>query len=228
MEVIAHRGFAAEGVENALSTLVAAVPRADAVEFDVRLSRDGEPVVFHDRRVDRLTDFEGAVDTYDVGELTAMNLAGTDETIPRLATVLERLRGPIVPELKTAETSERLLSLLGGYADALLVSSFRTGTLRAIPSRFDRAVICAPAAWGDELPSDVPLGIEEGLAAARDLDAAAIHPYHELCTTEAVERARSAGLLVNAWTARSPAVGTAMHEAGVDGAITDSPDYVDR
>jgi len=226
MEVIAHRGFAATGVENAPATLLAAAGRADAVEFDVRLSRDGVPVVFHDERVDRLTDAVGAVDSFTVADLTAMGLAGTDETLPRLSTVLDRLRGPIDPELKVDGVPDRLVALLDGYDDRVRVSSCRPDALRALPSRFDRAVLVAPAGEG-ELPADAPRSVRDGIALARELDAVAVHPHHAHCTAETVAAAHEAGLAVNAWTVRTRATAVRLARRGVDGVIADSPAVVE-
>ena len=223
VEVIAHRGFAATGVENAPSTLVSADGLADAVEFDVRLSGDGEPVVVHDELVDRLTNRAGRVDSNPVAELTAMCLAGTDETIPRLEAVLDRLQGPIVPELKVTTVSERLVALLDRYEERVLVASFWPDALRALPERFDRALLVAPDDEKVDVPGDPPVGIESGLAVARDVDAVAIHPHHSLCTAETVAAAHDAGLAVNAWTVRSREEAARLRRLGVDGVIVDDP-----
>jgi glycerophosphoryl diester phosphodiesterase len=53
---LAHRGDWRTGRENTLVALLAAarLPGCDGVEFDVRLSRDGEPVILHDQTLDRV------------------------------------------------------------------------------------------------------------------------------------------------------------------------------
>lgn len=224
MDVIAHRGFAAEGVENALSTLSAAVPEADGVEFDVRVSADGVPVVFHDETVDRLTANTGPVAAHTAAELSGMALAGTDETIPRLPTVLDRLSGPINPELKVAAGLDRTFALLSGYGDRVLVSSFRTDVLAAVPAALDRAVLVAPR--DGDVPPEVVTSLPAATDAASRLGAEAVHPHVSLCTAASVADLQSAGLAVNAWTVRSREVGAAMGEAGVDAVIADSPSYV--
>ncbi len=58
--VIAHRGASAEQKENTLPAFERAIVLgADYLEFDVQASSDGEPVVFHDLRLDRLTPAKG-------------------------------------------------------------------------------------------------------------------------------------------------------------------------
>ncbi len=60
--VIAHRGNRAHAPENTLPALLEAVARgADALEFDLRVSRDGQLVLFHDPTLERTTDGRGAV-----------------------------------------------------------------------------------------------------------------------------------------------------------------------
>jgi glycerophosphoryl diester phosphodiesterase len=59
-------------------------------ECDVRLSRDGIPMVFHDADLRRLCGIEGQLDAYDSGWLGDQLLLGTDETIPTLAAVLHK------------------------------------------------------------------------------------------------------------------------------------------
>ena len=59
--VIAHRGGRARAPENTLEAMQLGIAEgADAIEFDVRLTADGEVVVIHDATVDRTTDGSGA------------------------------------------------------------------------------------------------------------------------------------------------------------------------
>jgi glycerophosphoryl diester phosphodiesterase len=60
--VIGHRGAAAEAPENTLASIRKAKELgATWIEFDVKLSSDGEPILFHDDRLDRTTDGRGPV-----------------------------------------------------------------------------------------------------------------------------------------------------------------------
>jgi glycerophosphoryl diester phosphodiesterase len=228
VELIAHRGFPEEGVENALPRLQTAASRADAVEFDIRKSCDGVPVVCHDERVDRLTDASGPVGAFPASELTELALAGTDATIPTLEGVLEAVSGPIVPDLKVESVDQALLAHLEGYDGPVLASSFRPSLLSALPAGLDRAILVAPPDQDREwpVPAATPTSMDEGVDLAASLAAEAVHPHASLCTAEAVTRAKSAGFAVNAWTIRSRETARAVRAAGVDGAIADSPRYV--
>lgn len=61
MELVAHRGCAWPQPENTLRAIHDAGSRLPAVEFDVRRCGTGELVVFHDEKVDRVTDQTGLV-----------------------------------------------------------------------------------------------------------------------------------------------------------------------
>jgi len=67
---IAHRGASALAPENTLASFMKAVTLgADIIEFDVQLSRDGIPVVFHDKGLERTTDSWGDLLTSDLDNL---------------------------------------------------------------------------------------------------------------------------------------------------------------
>ena len=60
---LAHRGLHQKDsgcVENSLSAIKAAVDIGYGVEIDVQMSRDGQAIVFHDDRLERLTNLGGA------------------------------------------------------------------------------------------------------------------------------------------------------------------------
>ena len=74
MLLIAHRGFHDRRIaENTLEAFRRAVMQADAIEFDLRLSRDGVPVVIHDENLHRV-----AGDSRRVRDLTAKDLGEVD------------------------------------------------------------------------------------------------------------------------------------------------------
>ncbi|MEX5717368.1 glycerophosphodiester phosphodiesterase [Geodermatophilus maliterrae] len=70
VEVVAHRGASADEPEHTLAAYRHAVRLgADAVECDVRMTRDGELVCVHDRRVDRTSTGRGVISALDLAEL---------------------------------------------------------------------------------------------------------------------------------------------------------------
>ncbi len=99
--VIAHLGASGFFPENTLLAFRKAIEGgADALEFDVRVTEDGIPVVIHDSTVDRTTDGVGVVSAMHFDAIKELN-AGGGETISTLETVLEATEGtPLVVEIK--------------------------------------------------------------------------------------------------------------------------------
>jgi len=63
------------------------------------------------------------------------------------------------------------------------------------------------------------------LTEARELGCVAVHPHVDLCSPAFVERAHDAGFEVNAWTVGSGETARSLAAAGVDGLISDAPEY---
>jgi glycerophosphoryl diester phosphodiesterase len=95
---VAHRGYSAIAPENTLPALAAGVlAGASLIEFDVRTTADGVPVVIHDRTVDRTTDGSGNVWELTVDEVRELDAgswfspAYVGTQVPLLAEVLDLL-----------------------------------------------------------------------------------------------------------------------------------------
>ncbi len=131
---IAHRGLhdSEQGVlENSMSAFEAAVEHGYAIELDVQVTRDGDAVVFHDERLERLTDTVGKVRRRTSDELTKIALSGSNDCIPTLQAVFEMVRGkvPILVEIKNptrkiGKLESRVADLLASYAGDAAVQSF--------------------------------------------------------------------------------------------------------
>lgn len=136
---IAHRGLhRTDGsvAENSLSAFRAAVDGGYSIECDVRLTRDGRLVVFHDEDTQRMCSQPGKVEEMNWPELARLRLGQTQETMPLLAEVLETADGkvPVVVELKSggddAQLCERVYELLRCYSGPVCVQSFNPLILR--------------------------------------------------------------------------------------------------
>ena len=102
---IAHRGLHDGNQacwENTLPAFQAAVDGGFGIELDVQLSSDGEALVFHDEKLERLTGRDGHIHELSVAEAAGTKIGGTADTIPTLPQVLELIGGtvPVVIELK--------------------------------------------------------------------------------------------------------------------------------
>ncbi len=114
---IGHRGAKAYAPENTLVSFRKALELGvDMVEFDVRITKDKHPVVFHDRRVGRLTENAGRIKNLTLREVKKLRING-QEGIPTLAEVLEVIDNKIGLdiELKIRGSAQIVIQTLRDY-----------------------------------------------------------------------------------------------------------------
>jgi glycerophosphoryl diester phosphodiesterase len=208
---------------------------ADGFELDVHLTKDGEIVVAHDERLERVSDGTGYINDHTLEELKSLNVAklfaGSAQEaqvcrIPALAEVFSLVKPTALALNIEMKTNERLYLELPGKLDALtkeyamedrvIYSSFNHYLLQMI-KRID-----AQAKIG--LLYD--LGMIDPWVYAKYTGADAIHPHYRIIAAlpETVVRCHENGVKVNVWTADDPQVIKLMLKCGVDGLITNKPD----
>ncbi|RKD98110.1 glycerophosphodiester phosphodiesterase [Halopiger aswanensis] len=217
VDVIAHRGFAAERPENTLEAVRYAASRADDIEVDVRRCGSGELVCVHDETLERLTDgaVTDRVGRLDWGTLQTVSIGSSDARVPRLAEVLEAVPPDVRLniELKERGLAPDLLGLLEEFDGSVLVSSFDPTALWQVQSLTDGVALAY--IFGDDP--------DRGLETAADLECAAVHPSAGLChETNIVDRAHERGFAVNAWTVDSGLEAARLALSGVDGVFSDA------
>jgi glycerophosphoryl diester phosphodiesterase len=118
--IVAHRGASIDVAEHTLTAYLTAIESgADALECDVRLTRDGHLVCVHDRTVNRTSDGRGVVSEFDLAALSALDFSSWHGDLPASADDLVNaapyLSG-VAPDLVTLAggvlTLERLLELV--------------------------------------------------------------------------------------------------------------------
>ena len=198
---IAHRGLWRSGgaPENSLAAFEAACKAGFGIELDVRLSADGEAMVFHDDTLERLTASAGLVEEQTADELQALRLLGSCETIPTLEEVLALIdgRAPLLVELKTPPGQEGLLErrvaeVLSDYAGPVAVLSFNVDALAWLAAH-------APA-----LRRGLNAAKADQLAGAERAQADFLSVQLDLAGHDVVQGWRRMGEAL-AWTCRSPA-----------------------
>ncbi|SDI26248.1 glycerophosphodiester phosphodiesterase family protein [Natribacillus halophilus] len=136
---IAHRGFHTEDLtipENSMAAVEKAMDKGYAIEIDIHLSADGEVVVFHDAHLQRMTGVDAYVDETAWQEMKELTLLETEETIPRLDDVLERVDGevPLLIEIKNegsvGELEEGVLELVQDYDGDFAIQAFNPFVLQ--------------------------------------------------------------------------------------------------
>jgi glycerophosphoryl diester phosphodiesterase len=129
----AHRGLWGGPIpENSLAAARAAIAGGFGIECDVRLSRDGTVIVFHDADTERLTGRPGTLANMATHDITALRLGGGEERVPTLAQLIGLIAGrvPLLIEIKTdtlAQTAPLCLAVrrvLEGYRGPAAVMGF--------------------------------------------------------------------------------------------------------
>ena len=222
VHVTAHRGYRDLFPQNTVAAAVGASRLgADRLEIDLEATSDGEIVVFHDARLDDLTDESGVVAETPAETVRGAEVLDSGERIPTLSEVLDATDPTVTVNLEFKdpgpldweEFADRALRIAHQYPGAFYVSSFDPDALRAVRD-VDPSVDVAPVFAGNP---------ERHVTLARDLGAAAVNPHYELVDEAFVETAHAEGREVNVWTIDTWQEATAPIEAGVDGLIADYP-----
>ncbi|MDO5611633.1 MAG: glycerophosphodiester phosphodiesterase family protein [Paracoccus sp. (in: a-proteobacteria)] len=222
---IAHRGLHGPGVpENSLAAARAAIAAGYGIELDIQPSASGQPLVFHDYDLDRLTGQPGFIRDRDGDDLAALRLTGSDEPVPTLPAFLELVAGrvPLLIEIKDQDMRlgpdigalhQAVAAALAGYAGPVAVMSFNphvvTGFHALAPQIACGLTTCGYTA-GDWPMIDAARRAH--LAAIADFDASGsgfVSHDHSDLDNPAVAALKARGVPVLCWTIRSKAQETA-------------------
>lgn len=210
---VAHRGAPYEARENTLPALRAAVAAgADAVEVDVRLTRDGVPVLLHDRTLKRLWEVDAVLSAVSEAELESFTEAG----VPTLAEGLDVLAR--VPVLIDLPDPGAVPATVGGVRDCGAGDRVRYCGGPEAMRRLRRADPAAEIAltWHRAAP------VRPSLLA--DVRPRWLNFRFGLVGPELVARCRADGVLVSAWTPDTRRSMRRMIRAGVDSVTTNRVD----
>lgn len=227
---IAHRGDPASAPENTIPAIEAALNSgADVLEIDLRMTADGQAVVFHDELLDRTTDGTGPLAERTLAELQTLDAGrwyGTRWTGTRIPTVdeviplLQQSEARALLEFKGLWTTEAMRPVIAaiyrhGVQDRVVLASFELVTLldlsREAPS-LPRAVIVR------RLPDDpvVFAGLVGATTIVTSLRSFTVEP-------DAAEALRAAGFTIIVYTLNRADLWQQALDLGVDGVVTDAP-----
>jgi glycerophosphoryl diester phosphodiesterase len=215
MEILSHRGLyrGTTRQENTFAAFEAAVAfGVDGIETDIRLSADGEPVLFHDRV---------APGDRPVESLTRRELQETMAyEIPTLAEVLSRWPDVFWNlEVKCVAAVRPTAELLKQHSriDRILLSSFRHDIVAECARELD--IACGL------IVAHAPLDVSQMLAAWQTLARVRTVVWDFNVLDEAmVEQAKKRGFEVYVYGATTVQEHHACRAWGLTGVITDYPD----
>jgi glycerophosphoryl diester phosphodiesterase len=230
--VIAHRGASLAAPENTLAAFEQALRMgADAIELDVKLTRDRQVVCFHDRTLARTTGAPGRPGAWTLAGLRSldagawMSEAFRGERIPTLSEALELVgrRALVNIELtdywaNQCELVEEVTAVVRRHSaePIVLLSSFQSSALVAAEQR-------APGVPRAHLSGPTWLATRDRLALRRPT-LQAVHPHETLASPERIASAHRAGRRVHVYTVDESDSMVRLWSLGIDGLITNAPD----
>jgi glycerophosphoryl diester phosphodiesterase len=219
---IAHRG--GTGPENSLQAISRSLALGvDAIEIDI-WQIEGELLVTHDRRLDRLTNGKGLITDLPLVELRKLALAN-GEPIPTLRDVLVLVREKALLniEIKGQDCAPALVEQLTGHCadtgdslDNYVVSSFDHRQLYQM-------LQLAPRVRRGVLVEGIPL-VYAGCCAA--LQAYSFHTSVNFISSALIDDARARGLKNWVYTVNHANDWRWLRSLGVDGVFTDYPEQL--
>jgi glycerophosphoryl diester phosphodiesterase len=230
LRIWAHRGNSSAAPENtAASDEAARRAGAEWIENDVRMTKDGVPVVMHDETVDRTTDGTGPIQSLTAVQVSQLDAgswfapAFKGQRVPTLAAQLDGLKtrgGNLLLEIKGRHTRSSVVRIVQEIqvhrmSGRVFVQSFEPQHLR----------------WVHELAPELPLGLlrfaldPDPVAIAKDLELTAYNPSDAALQTRPgiIRELHAAGVAINIWTVDAANRWDALERAGVDGIITNCP-----
>ncbi len=233
--VMGHRGAAAAAPENTLAGLrTAAAMGMNWVEFDVMLSGDGVPVLFHDDNLKRITGRRASMARTPFAELAKLEAGAwfapgfIGEPIPSLEQALAlAIELGFTPNIEIKPTPRRDVATAAAVAETIarcwpedrpgpLISSFSRQALE-IARDHAPALPRALIAW--RLPRDWE-------AVAESLQCASLHLRGLRLRAKTVAKVKRAGYQIAAFTVNDPKKAQRLIRFGVDCIITDRPDII--
>jgi glycerophosphoryl diester phosphodiesterase len=226
VKTLAHRGASGYAPENTDAAFDLAIEMdADGIETDLRLTRDGVVVLFHDPTVDRNTDGRGEVASLNFRDLQVLDAGRWFHPrfgglrIPDLRSFLRRYMGrtSLELELKVPHAVEPALDEVqrAGLWAGVVFTSFQYPVLEAVRRRASWVAV----GWLVERITP------DAVAAIRAVDGVQICPRASTLTRADVRLAHRYGLRVRAWGISDGLIARRAIACGADGATVDRPDW---
>jgi glycerophosphoryl diester phosphodiesterase len=241
VEIIAHRGASYDAPENTLSAFrLAFEQKADAIELDIHLSRDGRIVCVHDFTTHRIGNVDKAIREQDLGELKLLDvgrwkdLRWMAERIPTLREALQTVppgkrvyieiksSPEILPEL------ERVIGASGLRPEQFTVIAFDYDTIVKAKTWLKNIECAWLVSFKPDARRRSPEEITDEIierASCAHLDGLDLNFTGPL-TAEFIKKARAAGLKVYVWTIDDIESATRMIDLGVDAIATNRPAWL--
>ncbi|MFW9937408.1 MAG: glycerophosphodiester phosphodiesterase [Candidatus Thorarchaeota archaeon] len=221
--IFGHRGANSIAPENTLKAFKKAIElKADFIEFDVQMSRDGKLVITHDLDIERLTGEKKNVLDMTLEELKSKDF-GDGEKIPTLEELINETKGKIGLncEIIVKGIVKKVVEMLRKYdvIKTTIVSSFKHEELLKFQELEPGLKLASlePTEYLSEYEWDLK---EQMIKFCVSNNLYAINPFYPIVDQQFVDYAHKYNIKVFPWTVDSKPSIRKLIKYGVDGIIT--------
>lgn len=225
---IAHRGYSAMFDENTMIAFKKAIEyKADGIETDVQLSKDGVPVIIHDETLDRTTNGKGFVKDYTLSQLKEFKTTNGEEipTLRELLDLFSKSKMEVLNlELKNSileydGIEEKVLDLIDEFnlKDRIIISTFNHLSLIKIREIEKQRNTASKIKLG-ALTESTLANVDKYL---KDIDVQCYHPFFpSILNKEYSQSIIKSGIEINPYTVNEIEDFKRVIDAGVTCIIT--------
>jgi len=227
VSIMAHRGSSIKAPENTLSAIrQAVIDKADYAEIDVRETKDGVVILFHDTDLLKVAGIKKKIwevsfnelRRIDVGSLFSPDFAG--EKIPTLREAIREARNNILLNVelkyhkKDQKLAEKVMRILDeeDFLDEAIITSFSYPALKKVR----------------EINPNIKTGfiIQKSVGQITKMDVDMLSVSMRMACWDLILSAQQEGLEVLVWTVNDPKEMERFIDLGANAIITDKPDVL--
>ncbi len=214
---IGHRGVRGEAPENTIKAFQTAIALGvNAIEFDVRQTKDDKLIIFHDPNFKKLAGVKARVSSLSLAQVKELKVEGEEiPTLDQTLTFINKKVEKILIELKEDGTEKKVLDTVKKHKlkERVVIISFHEKALRSIRI----------------LDKKIETGLiyvvhPNPIKKAKELKASYLLPMYKFVHSKNIEKAHKEGLKVSVWTINNKQEIKEYIQKGVDGIGSDNPE----
>ena len=230
-DIIAHRGASYEAPENTLASVKLGFDKlADAVEIDVRLTKDLKVILMHDHSAERTTgtnlDIAGTnykeLKNLDAGSWKSEEFSG--EKVPLLKEILPHIPEgkKLIIELKGGESLVSPLQrvIKRKHLNKIVFISFNFNAIKKVKTTFPSV----PSLW--LLHSWESISVDQAIALVEKHKIDGLNLHYGIIDKHVADKVLNRNLKLYSYTINNPKEARRLKKLGVEGITTDRPYYI--
>jgi len=222
MLIIAHRGASRLVPENTKAAFLKAVKmNVDMIEFDIQKTKDNKIIVFHDKKLDRITKKKGDVGDYNLKELKKLDIGSWFNnkfnkerilTLEQALNVIKKTKLNVEVKEEMEGFEEQILKTIKKHKKRILLSSFNHNILKKI-RRLDKNI---------KIGLLLKKPTRNYIKLASEIGAYSIHFRSLIIRKRSIEKAHKNGFKAYVWVVDDKSKMRKLIESKIDGIFTNN------